>query len=77
MNCRGMQLVGVSASPRKWAASSRHNLCFIHVSFVLCSRVLVGTFMAYDKHMNLVLGDCEEFRRVKTRTPAGGESRVF
>jgi small nuclear ribonucleoprotein B and B' len=27
-------------------------------------RQLVGKFMAFDRHMNLVLGDCEEFRRL-------------
>ncbi|XP_068642437.1 uncharacterized protein [Aristolochia californica] len=35
-------------------------------------RQLVGKFMAFDRHMNLVLGDCEEFRRLP---PAKGAKK--
>ena len=37
------------------------------------SRQLVGTFMAFDRHMNLVLGDTVEYRRVKAKK--GAEER--
>jgi hypothetical protein len=37
-------------------------------------RALVGQMLAYDKHMNFVLAECEEFRTVKVGGLSGSRS---
>lgn len=38
-------------------------------------RDIVGQFLSYDRHMNIIIADAEEFRRVGGKSSAPGQKR--
>ena len=39
-------------------------------------RMMIGTFIAFDKHLNLVLTETEEFRTIKPKKQGDPEKKI-
>ena len=48
---------------------------FLHL-FAKDSRMLVGTFLAFDRHMNVVMADAEEYRKLRVKSKVDGKGVV-
>merc|ERR1712167_227363 len=72
-SCRPPRL-GTMASINRQSKMLQHLNYKMRIT-IADSRHLIGRFMSFDRHMNIVLGDCEEYRKIPAKKGKGGEER--